>query len=275
MEDLPASAARSRLPRPRQAGAGNLTVCGRYGKDKQHRLLYCRTCKARFSERKGTPLFGSQLPAEKALALRAPRRAQRRPGHRPAGRREPQHRGPLQPAAGRARPASSTTSSWLFPPRTREVQFDEKWSFVFKKQEHCDPDRPGRRPARGLLGPRGLRPRAPAGPRRRARGTRRRGRRGGGRRGPPADRGPSMRLMTSDDYPAYEAAILHAYGEAVEDDADGPARPADGPGEGAAAGADLRHGREAAGEGPGGGDPGAPGLRDDGGGGRRPWGGRG
>ena len=36
-------------------GAGNLTVCGRYGKDKQRRLLYCRTCKARFSERKGTP----------------------------------------------------------------------------------------------------------------------------------------------------------------------------------------------------------------------------
>ena len=21
-----------------------------------------------------------------------------------------------------------------------EVQFDEKWSYVFKKQEHCDPD---------------------------------------------------------------------------------------------------------------------------------------
>ena len=27
-------------------GAGNLTVCGRYGKDKQRRMLYCRTCKA-------------------------------------------------------------------------------------------------------------------------------------------------------------------------------------------------------------------------------------
>ena len=30
-------------------------------------------------------------------------------------------------------------SSWLFPPRTREVQFDEKWSFVGKKQKNCDP----------------------------------------------------------------------------------------------------------------------------------------
>ena len=53
----------------RKRGAGNLTVCARYGKDKQRRLLYCRTCKARFSERKGTPLFGSQLTEEKALSL--------------------------------------------------------------------------------------------------------------------------------------------------------------------------------------------------------------
>jgi hypothetical protein len=36
--------------------AGNLTVCARYGKY-QRRLLRCRSCKARFSERKGTPLF--------------------------------------------------------------------------------------------------------------------------------------------------------------------------------------------------------------------------
>ena len=34
------------------------------------------------------------------------------------------------------------TSSWLFPPATREVQFDEKWSFVAKKQKNCDPANP-------------------------------------------------------------------------------------------------------------------------------------
>jgi len=50
-------------------GAGNLTVCARYGKDQRRRMLYCRTCKDRFSERKGTPLFGSQLTEEKALSL--------------------------------------------------------------------------------------------------------------------------------------------------------------------------------------------------------------
>jgi LacI family transcriptional regulator len=52
-----------------QRGAGNLTVCARYGKDGQCRMLYCRSSKARFSERKGTPLFGSQLTEEKALSL--------------------------------------------------------------------------------------------------------------------------------------------------------------------------------------------------------------
>jgi IS1 family transposase len=39
-------------------------------------------------------------------------------------------------------PTTLTTSSWLFPPRTREVQFDEKWSFVGKKQKNCDPLNP-------------------------------------------------------------------------------------------------------------------------------------
>jgi IS1 family transposase len=33
-------------------------------------------------------------------------------------------------------------NSWLFPPQTREAQFDEKWSFVGKKEKHCDPDDP-------------------------------------------------------------------------------------------------------------------------------------
>ncbi len=50
-------------------GVGNLTVCARHGRDKQRRLLYCRSCKYRFPERKGTPLFGSQLTEEKAVSI--------------------------------------------------------------------------------------------------------------------------------------------------------------------------------------------------------------
>jgi IS1 family transposase len=112
-------------------------------------------------------------------------------------------------------PANFTTSSWLFPPDTREVQFDEKWSFVFKKQAHCDPDDPADA-HRGdwwdcvafdaesrlvlVVAP-------------------------GTREaevieevvGEVKDRtgGRVLDLVTSDEYPAYETALLNAYGKEV------------------------------------------------------------
>jgi LacI family transcriptional regulator len=46
-------------------GAGNLTVTSRYGPNMSRRVLRRRTCKARFSERKGTPLFGARLDPRK------------------------------------------------------------------------------------------------------------------------------------------------------------------------------------------------------------------
>jgi LacI family transcriptional regulator len=52
-------------------GGGNLTVCMRYGTGKCLRLLYCRLCHARFSERKGTPLFQARLPAAKVESVLA------------------------------------------------------------------------------------------------------------------------------------------------------------------------------------------------------------
>jgi IS1 family transposase len=39
-------------------------------------------------------------------------------------------------------PNNSTTNSWLFPPQTEEVQFDEKWDFVYKKEKNCDENDP-------------------------------------------------------------------------------------------------------------------------------------
>jgi hypothetical protein len=39
-------------------------------------------------------------------------------------------------------PRGSTTSSWLFPPRTREVQVDEKWGYVYQKEASCAPTDP-------------------------------------------------------------------------------------------------------------------------------------
>ena len=50
-------------------GAGNLSVNMRYGARNHLRLLKCKTCHQRFSERKGTPLFDSRLSEEKAIAV--------------------------------------------------------------------------------------------------------------------------------------------------------------------------------------------------------------
>ena len=51
-----------------QRGKGNLTVPMRYGTH-QRRLLRCKTCKARFSERKGTVLFDARLAEDQVVAV--------------------------------------------------------------------------------------------------------------------------------------------------------------------------------------------------------------
>jgi transposase-like protein len=50
-------------------GRANLRVGFRYGRGKQRRMLVCRSCQARFSERKGSAFFASRLPDEQALAV--------------------------------------------------------------------------------------------------------------------------------------------------------------------------------------------------------------
>jgi transposase-like protein len=52
-----------------QRDKSNLRVCFRYGPDKQRRMLACRTCQQRFSERKGTPLFHCKLADDKAISV--------------------------------------------------------------------------------------------------------------------------------------------------------------------------------------------------------------
>ena len=49
-------------------GEENLLVIDHYG-PAHHRLLYCKLCKARFSEFKATPFFNSKLPHDKILAV--------------------------------------------------------------------------------------------------------------------------------------------------------------------------------------------------------------
>jgi IS1 family transposase len=120
-------------------------------------------------------------------------------------------------------PACSTTSGWRFPPRTREAQLDEKWSFVFKKQEHCDPDDPADA-NRGdywdhvAFDPESRLVLAVVPGARDAEAVeavvdelKRR-----------TDR-DVLKLVTSDEYPAYETALLNAFGEEVTTTATGRA----------------------------------------------------
>ena len=52
-----------------QRGRDNLRVCFRNGPNKERRVLACRTCQQRFSERKGTPLYRCKLAEDKALSV--------------------------------------------------------------------------------------------------------------------------------------------------------------------------------------------------------------
>jgi len=108
------------------------------------------------------------------------------------------------------------TTSWSpFPPRTREVQFDEEWAFVAKKEANCDrcdpaDDQKGDYWDHVALDPEHRLVVSAIPGARTIENT----------EAPVADfhrrtEGRLIDLMTSDDYPAYETAILHAYGEAV------------------------------------------------------------
>jgi IS1 family transposase/transposase-like protein len=122
--------------------AANLTVTGRLGKSRQYRLLYCRTCRGRFSERKGTPLYRAHLPEDKVTSILE---------HITEGcgvlktarlvKVHPDTVSRYSRAAGEhARAAHDELVA--HSPETRELQMDEKWSFVAKKEKNCDEDDP-------------------------------------------------------------------------------------------------------------------------------------
>jgi transposase-like protein len=69
MEDLKTfCCVNSDCPEHDKRDGGNIAVRARYGPH-QRRLLYCKKCQQRFSERRGTPLFDCRLPPDKALAV--------------------------------------------------------------------------------------------------------------------------------------------------------------------------------------------------------------
>ncbi len=103
--------------------------------------------------------------------------------------------------------------SWsVFPPRTDEIQFDEKWAFVYKKEKHCDPleekdqhrgdnwDHVAFDPTHRLVLEVVPGKRSRQGVRQVVQAAKRRT---GGR---------ILRLLTSDEFSAYREEILSAYG---------------------------------------------------------------
>jgi IS1 family transposase/transposase-like protein len=144
MHDLaPFCCQNSRCPDFGRRAAGNLTVTGRLGKAKQYRLLYCRTCRGRFSERKGTPLYRAHLPEDKVTSILE--HVHEGCGVRKTARLVKVHPDTVSRYSRAAGEHAHAAHDELVAhsPQTREVQMDEKWSFVAKKEKNCDEDDPG------------------------------------------------------------------------------------------------------------------------------------
>ena len=132
----------SRCPDFGRRDAGNLTVTGRLGKSRQFRLLYCRTCRDRFSERKGTPLYRAHLPEDKVTSILE--HIHEGCGVLKTARLVKVHPDTVSRYGRAAGDHSLASHDELVAdsPETRELQMDEKWSFVAKKEKNCDEDDP-------------------------------------------------------------------------------------------------------------------------------------
>lgn len=119
---------------------GNLWFCGWSGKNHKIRMVYCKTCRKQFSERKGTVLSESRLPEEKAISLLD--HIREGCGTRVTGRllhvsNDTVTRYILK-AGDHARKAHDELVA--FSPHTKEIQMDERWSFVEKKEKNVEKD---------------------------------------------------------------------------------------------------------------------------------------
>ena len=59
----------SACPDHGKRGGGNVYCRGWSGRNQQIRMVYCRTCKKSYSQRKGTALERSQLPDDQVLSV--------------------------------------------------------------------------------------------------------------------------------------------------------------------------------------------------------------
>ena len=113
-------------------GAGNLAV--RKGKGGRWRILRCAACKKEFSERKGTPLWGTRMSFDKTAAIAS--HLKEGCGIRQTGRLVGASKDGVTAVAIRlglhAKRFHDQQAQGL---KVQEAQLDEKWSFVEKKTE--------------------------------------------------------------------------------------------------------------------------------------------
>lgn len=115
-----------------QCGAGNLTV--RTGKGRgRWRMLRCSACKKEFSERKGTALWGSRMSLEKFVAIA--QHLQECCGIRQTARLTGASKDGVTAVALRlGLHGKRFHDAQVKDLDVKEVQFDERWSFVEKNR---------------------------------------------------------------------------------------------------------------------------------------------
>ena len=111
---------------------GNITVRGKYGKDKTKDLLYCRTCGQRFASTRATAFFGLHLSDEKIEQII--HHAAEGVGVRATARLLGINKDTVNRVILRAgEHCELILSSLLRSLKLKETQLDELWSFVKKR----------------------------------------------------------------------------------------------------------------------------------------------
>jgi transposase-like protein len=111
---------------------GNITIRGKYGKDKTKDLLYCRTCGQRFASTRATAFFGLHLSDEKIEQII--HHAAEGVGVRATARLLGINKDTVNRVILRAgEHCELILSSLLRSLKLKETQLDELWSFVKKR----------------------------------------------------------------------------------------------------------------------------------------------
>lgn len=112
---------------------GNISVRGRYGKDKSRELLYCRTCGKRFAATRASALFGLHLSAETIQQII--HHAAEGVGVRATARLLGLDKDTVNRVILRAgEHCAHVLSDLLISLKLTEVQLDELWTFIKKRK---------------------------------------------------------------------------------------------------------------------------------------------